>query len=57
MIDFESINEEQTFKIGYQMGEKAKIGEIYCLIVDLGLGKTFFSKVFAKGMGIDYSGV
>lgn len=53
MIDFESINEEQTFKIGYQMGEKAKIGEIYCLIGDLGVGKTIFSKGFAKGMGID----
>ena len=55
MIYYESMTEEQTFNIGYQIGQNAKIGEIYCLIGDLGVGKTIFSKGFAKGLDIKES--
>jgi tRNA threonylcarbamoyladenosine biosynthesis protein TsaE len=34
------------------LGEKAKKGQIYCLIGDLGVGKTVFTKGFAQGLGI-----
>lgn len=53
MSYYETLSEEQTFECGYQMGKKAQPGEIYCLIGDLGVGKTIFSKGFAKGLGIE----
>ncbi|MDF2612964.1 MAG: hypothetical protein K0S71_750 [Clostridia bacterium] len=53
MIHYESTSEEQTLEIGYQIGRNAEVGEIYCLIGDLGVGKTIFSKGFAKGLGIE----
>ncbi|MCQ2081560.1 MAG: tRNA (adenosine(37)-N6)-threonylcarbamoyltransferase complex ATPase subunit type 1 TsaE [Lachnospiraceae bacterium] len=34
------------------MGEKAKKGDVYTLIGDLGVGKTVFTQGFAKGLGI-----
>lgn len=49
----ESYRAEDTFRIGYQMGEKAKKGEVYCLYGDLGVGKTAFTQGFAKGLGIE----
>lgn len=49
---YETFTEEETFQKGYQIGKQAKLGDIYCLIGDLGVGKTVFSKGFAKGMGI-----
>ena len=47
-----STNETQTFDIAYEIAQSAKAGEIFCLIGDLGVGKTIFSKGFAKGLGI-----
>jgi len=55
MSYYESISEEQTLEIGYQIGRNAKAKEIYCLIGDLGVGKTIFAKGFAKGIGIEAS--
>ena len=52
-MKYESYCEEDTFQLGYQLGLKAKAGEIYCLNGDLGTGKTVFTKGFAKGLGID----
>ena len=45
-------SEEETRKIGYELGEKAAKGEIYCLQGDLGVGKTVFTKGFAQGINI-----
>ena len=52
-MEFISLSEQETFNKGYEIASKAKKGDIYCLIGDLGVGKTVFSKGFAKGLGID----
>ena len=44
---------EDTFRLAKELGEKAKRGEVFCLIGDLGVGKTLFSQGFAKGLGIE----
>lgn len=49
----ESFSAKDTFRIGYEMGLKARPGEVYCLSGDLGVGKTVFTQGFAKGLGID----
>lgn len=49
---FETQSEKETFEIGYQMATQAKSGDIFCLLGDLGVGKTVFSKGFAEGLGI-----
>ncbi len=48
----ESYYELDTFDIGKKIGEKAKPGDIYALLGDLGTGKTVFSKGFAAGLEI-----
>lgn len=50
--NFETFGEEETYKLGEQMGKQAQAGQIYTLIGDLGVGKTVFTKGFAKGLGI-----
>ncbi len=47
-----STSPEDTFNIGVTLGEKAIKGQVICLIGDLGVGKTVFTKGFAKGLGI-----
>jgi tRNA threonylcarbamoyladenosine biosynthesis protein TsaE len=49
----ESFSMEDTFNIGRRLGEAAKAGEVYCLLGDLGTGKTVFSQGFAQGLGIE----
>ena len=49
---YEVYSEEETRQIGYELGEKAAKGEIYCLQGDLGVGKTVFTKGFAQGLNI-----
>jgi len=51
-MKIESYKAEDTYQLGYTMGESAKAGEIYCLSGDLGVGKTVFTQGFAKGLGI-----
>lgn len=43
---------EDTMSIGNEIGCNAKKGEIYCLVGNLGVGKTVFTKGFAAGIGI-----
>ncbi len=50
---YESFSEEMTFEVGMEIGKQAKAGDIICLNGDLGVGKTVFSKGFAKGLMID----
>lgn len=49
----ESLNEQDTFELGFKMGQKANPGDVCTLIGDLGVGKTVFTQGFAKGLGID----
>lgn len=50
---FESYSPEATHDFAYKMGQEAKKGQIFCLCGDLGVGKTIFTKGFAKGLGIE----
>ena len=44
---------EDTAEFAYQMAADAQPGQVYALIGDLGVGKTVFTKGFARGLGID----
>ncbi len=46
-------SQEETFDVGYELGKKAKKGDIFGLIGDLGTGKTILAKGIAKGLGIN----
>ncbi len=48
----ESFSHKDTYNIGFELGKNAKKGQIFCLDGDLGVGKTVFTKGFAKGLGI-----
>lgn len=50
---YESFSPEETEKIGFEFGQAAKKGDIFCLSGDLGAGKTVFTKGFAKGLGVE----
>ena len=54
-MDYNSWKPEDTFEIARQLGEKAGAGDVFCLIGDLGVGKTLFSQGFATGLGIQES--
>jgi tRNA threonylcarbamoyladenosine biosynthesis protein TsaE len=43
---------EDTYELGTKLGEKAEPGQVFCLLGDLGTGKTVFTQGFAKGLGI-----
>ena len=49
----ESKSPEDTFQIGMRLGKLAEAGDVYTLTGDLGVGKTVFTKGFAKGLGIE----
>ncbi len=49
----ESYKAEDTYNLGKRLGERAEAGEVYCLLGDLGTGKTVFTQGFAKGLGIE----
>ncbi len=53
MIIIETTNAEETFKLGVKIGEQARLGEIYTLNGDLGVGKTVFTQGVARGLGIE----
>ena len=52
-MKLESFCEADTFNIGKDIAMTAKPGSVYCLDGDLGVGKTVFTKGFAKGLEID----
>ncbi|GAK13581.1 tRNA (adenosine(37)-N6)-threonylcarbamoyltransferase complex ATPase subunit type 1 TsaE [Geomicrobium sp. JCM 19039] len=43
---------EETMRLGEQLGQVAKTGDVFTLDGDLGAGKTHFSKGFGKGLGV-----
>ncbi len=48
----ETNSPEETYRLGEELGSKARPGEVYCLNGDLGVGKTVFTQGFAAGLGI-----
>ncbi|MBQ6321825.1 MAG: tRNA (adenosine(37)-N6)-threonylcarbamoyltransferase complex ATPase subunit type 1 TsaE [Lachnospiraceae bacterium] len=48
----ESFSYEDTYKIGFDLGEGARKGTVIALTGDLGSGKTVFAKGFAAGLGV-----
>ena len=50
---YESLSAKSTYEFAKKLGESAKAGDVFCLVGDLGVGKTLFSQGFAKGMEID----
>ncbi len=51
-MTYESFGSVDTERIAAEIGKKAQRGSIFCLTGDLGVGKTVFTKGFAKGLGI-----
>ncbi len=49
----EAFSADDTEQAGLLLGTEAKKKDIFCLTGDLGVGKTIFSKGFAKGLLID----
>ena len=49
---FETFGEEETYRLGEKLGQRAQPGQVYTLIGELGVGKTVFTKGFAGGLGI-----
>lgn len=48
----ESFSTEDTFAVGKKLSTVSTPGQVYCLIGDLGVGKTVFTQGFAKGLDI-----
>ena len=48
----ETNSERETYELGVRMGREAKVGQVYTLIGDLGVGKTVFTKGLAEGLEI-----
>lgn len=46
-------NYKQTESFAFNLGKKAKKGDVYALFGDLGTGKTVFAKKFAEGLGVE----
>ncbi len=49
----ETNSAEETEALGTKLAKKAKAGQVFTLIGDLGVGKTVFTQGFAKGLDID----
>ncbi|WP_313528130.1 tRNA (adenosine(37)-N6)-threonylcarbamoyltransferase complex ATPase subunit type 1 TsaE [Anaerotignum sp.] len=49
---WETFSPKETETIGEKMGQDAKPSQVYSLDGDLGVGKTVFTKGFARGLGI-----
>ena len=50
--EIETGTPEETFDLGFKLGQEAEAGQVYCLEGDLGVGQTVFAQGFAKGLGI-----
>ncbi|MCL2415677.1 MAG: tRNA (adenosine(37)-N6)-threonylcarbamoyltransferase complex ATPase subunit type 1 TsaE [Defluviitaleaceae bacterium] len=51
-MTFETFSQSQTENLACDLAKTAKHGDIFCLIGNLGAGKTAFARGFARGLGI-----
>ena len=49
----ETNSSQETKELGKKMAERAKPGDVFTLVGDLGVGKTVFTQGIAEGLGID----
>ena len=49
----ETRNAKETYQLGVEIGQKAKKGQVYTLVGDLGVGKTVFTQGLAHGLEIE----
>ena len=49
----ETRSAEETYQLGFDIGQKAQAGQLYTLVGDLGVGKTVFTQGLAKGLEIE----
>jgi len=52
MKEYETFSPGDTYRIGLELGKKARPGQVYTLTGDLGAGKTVFTQGFAEGLGV-----
>ena len=52
----ETNSPQETKELGKKMAERAKPGDVFTLVGDLGVGKTVFTQGIAEGLGIDGAG-
>ncbi|MCM1263393.1 MAG: tRNA (adenosine(37)-N6)-threonylcarbamoyltransferase complex ATPase subunit type 1 TsaE [Butyrivibrio sp.] len=48
----ETYGTQETYELGKKLGARAKAGDVYALLGDLGVGKTVFTQGVAEGLGI-----
>ena len=48
----ETRSAKETYQLGVDIGRKAKAGQVYTMVGDLGVGKTVFTQGMAAGLGI-----
>jgi tRNA threonylcarbamoyladenosine biosynthesis protein TsaE len=53
LIEIVSESAEQTFRIGFDVGRKARHGDTFALSGELGAGKTCFTGGLARGLDVD----
>ena len=57
LVEIESESAEQTFAMGFAVGQQAGEGDVFALSGELGAGKTCFTGGLARGLGVgeDYT--
>jgi len=51
-MNYISRSPQDTIKIGLKLAKNVKKGRIFALVGDMGGGKTYFAKGFARGLGV-----
>lgn len=49
---YETYSGEETAELGKELGRKAKAGDVYTLIGELGVGKTVLTQGIARGLSV-----
>ena len=50
---YKSFSPEDTEALGFELAQKARSGDIFCISGELGAGKTVFARGMARGLGYE----